>query len=1405
MKALKNFLECSFSLLFFLLIIQNSYSQTPPPDLNGEALKTWLKQNFYDGNHTQLGYDNARMRMYNYIDNHNNTLTGVYSGLEVNWTYGGTGTNPAPLNCEHTVPQSFFDYSEPMKSDIHHLFPTYLNWNSTRSNYPFAEIDDNITAKWMYLDQSQTTIPTSNIELYSEYANSTFEPREDHKGDCARSIFYFYTMYPTQAGDINSVGDINTLYQWHLDDPVSAKETQRNSDIQTYQGDLNPYVDQPDLVARAWEFIPDPTVPAAPVLALNATVSSLDLGWNNVANEDGYRIYRSDDGTNYSLLAGLAANSISYQDFSVSLGIMYSYYIIAYNAEGNSNSSNIISGQLNDGSETASDLLFSEYIEGSSYNKALEIANFTGASVDLSNYSIFKQTNGAGDWASELALSGSLAHGDVYVVAHSSAGAAIQAVADLSTGSQAVTFNGNDALALFKSGVLIDEIGYFNSSANYAIDVTMVRKSSVTSPNTTYTTSEWDVYGQDTFTYLGSHTMDLGTPDTEAPSIPTGLLASTVTETSFTLSWNSSTDNVAVTGYDVFKDGVFYASTSLTSYNINGLSAGTSYAMTIKAKDAAGNISAASTALNVTTIAPDTEAPSIPTGLLASVITETTFTLNWNTSSDNVGVIGYDIYKNGTFYGSATSTSLNITGLSAWTSYDMTVKAKDEAGNISAASSILVVQTIDTHAPSMPDGLVASNITETTFTLDWNASTDNVAVTGYDVYKDGSFLGSSTVTTYDITGLSAGITYDMTIIAKDEANNSSVESASLFVTTNEDNPDPGPASDLIISEYIEGSSYNKALEIANFTGASVDLSNYSIFKQTNGAGDWVNELVLSGTLAHGDVYVVANSLAGPEIQAVADLLTGSLALTFNGNDPVALFKSGQLIDIIGIFNATSNFAKDKTLVRVATINSPNSSYTTSEWDSYGKNTFTYLGTHTMEAGIPDTKAPGIPAGLLASTVTESSFTLSWNASTDNVAVTGYDVFKDGVFYASTSLTSCNVTGLTTSTMYSMTVKAKDEAGNISAASTALDVTTTAPDTEAPTTPDGLVASNITETSFTLEWNASTDNVSVTGYDVYKDGSFLGSSTVTTYDVTGLSAAITYDMTIIAKDAANNSSAESASLFVTTNENNPGPVELLYTDFEGSFGVWTDGGRDCLLYKRGTYATQGSYAGNIQDNSGISSSFYLTNGLDLHTDGYTELTIDFNFIPVSMETGEDFFVEFFDGTDWNILVSLASGSDFDNNNTYAVSIPVYETDYTFASNANLRFRCDASDDKDDIFIDEIRVTASAETLKLADNGGFSIKSLGKSVTPSIEDLELAFNVYPSPADNYTTINLDFEEDLGEVEINIFDMQGRVVYKEIQHIFSTSIQQELDISQLDKGIYLVMVSNAQFKISKKLIVH
>jgi endonuclease I/chitodextrinase len=255
------------------------------------------------------------------------------------------------------------------------------------------------------------------------------------------------------------------------------------------------------------------------------------------------------------------------------------------------------------GTGSVANLFISEYVEGSSNNKALEVANFTGSSVNLSGYSLRKQTNGAGSWNSGYALSGTLSSGDVFVLAHSSSSSTVQANADATTSTSSITFNGNDPVGLFKNGVLIDIVGTFNGgSSNFAKDKTLRRKSSVLNPNVTYTTSEWDTYSQNTFSDLGLHTVDGGSAaDTTVPSIPSNLNASNITETSVNLSWTASTDNTEVTGYDVYQDGSLLTSVTTTSFGVNGLSASTSYNFTVRATDAAGNNSSLSSALNVTT------------------------------------------------------------------------------------------------------------------------------------------------------------------------------------------------------------------------------------------------------------------------------------------------------------------------------------------------------------------------------------------------------------------------------------------------------------------------------------------------------------------------------------------------------------------------------------------------------------------------------------------------------------------------------------------------------------------------------------------------------------------------------------------------------------------------------------
>lgn len=158
--------------------------------------------------------------------------------------------------------------------------------------------------------------------------------------------------------------------------------------------------------------------------------------------------------------------------------------------------------------ENSTELFFSEYVEGSSFNKALEIVNLTGSSVNLAEkgYSIKKQSNGEGIWGGELLLTGSIANNEVYVIANEKATHPdiLNNASFLKAGSP-MDFNGNDAIGLFKAGVLIDVIGNFDDPQDFGMDVTMRRKGDITEPSTTYNFSDWNLYEIDNVENLGSY------------------------------------------------------------------------------------------------------------------------------------------------------------------------------------------------------------------------------------------------------------------------------------------------------------------------------------------------------------------------------------------------------------------------------------------------------------------------------------------------------------------------------------------------------------------------------------------------------------------------------------------------------------------------------------------------------------------------------------------------------------------------------------------------------------------------------------------------------------------------------------------------------------------------------------
>jgi len=273
----------------------------------------------------------------------------------------------------------------------------------------------------------------------------------------------------------------------------------------------------------------------------------------------------------------------------------------------------------------------------------------------------------------------------------------------------------------------------------------------VTIPNTAGTQNRIMVKGTNHIFFDVSNanfTITAGSSDTVAPSAPTSLVASGTTQTTTNLAWTASTDNVAVTGYDVYQNGVFKANTASTTYAVTGLTASTAYAFTVKAKDAAGNASAASNTANVTTLAPvaDTTAPSAPTSLAASGTTAAATNLSWTASTDNVAVTGYDVYQNGAFKATVTTTSYTVTGLTAATAYSFYVVAKDAAGNVSAQSNTVNVTTLSvilTYCTSQGNTVTDEKIGKVVFNTINNTSTGGTGYTNFTAISTNVNRGSA--------------------------------------------------------------------------------------------------------------------------------------------------------------------------------------------------------------------------------------------------------------------------------------------------------------------------------------------------------------------------------------------------------------------------------------------------------------------------------------------------------------------------------------------------------------------------------------------------------------------------------------------------------------------------------------
>jgi chitodextrinase len=476
----------------------------------------------------------------------------------------------------------------------------------------------------------------------------------------------------------------------------------------------------------------------------------------------------------------------------------------------------------------------------------------------------------------------------------------------------------------------------------------------------------------------------------------------------------------------------------------------------VQALDGAGNASGQSTAAIVTTPATlDTIAPSTPTGLTATAVSLAQINVAWSASTDNVGVTGYRILRNGApFVDLGNVTTFQDRGLTPSTTYIYTVRALDAAGNVSGislAASATTQAAPDTVPPSTPTNVVAIAASVSEIGVSWSPSTDNVAVASYRVYRNGVFIATVAVTTYQDSGLSPSTSYSYNVDAIDGDGNVSALSAAANATTL-------AALDTIAPTAPSGltaSAVSQSQIDLNWTASSDNLAvtGYRVFRN----GTLLT--TLGNVTAYQDTGLSASTTYSYRVRAT---------------------------DLAGNVSNQSNAASATT------------------------------------QAAADTSAPTTPTGLTANAFSSSRINLSWSASTDNVGVTGYRVYQNGVFLVDVgNVTTYQSAGLAASTIYSYNVDAIDARGNASGISAVASATTLAPNTA------------------TLGWDPVTAP-NLVGYRIYygtASGTYLQPvglgvdvGNVTIHTVTGLSGGTRYFFAATAVYAGNIESVFSIEVF-----------------------------------------------------------------------------------------------------------------------------------------------------------------------------------------------------------------------------------------------------------------------------------
>lgn len=675
------------------------------------------------------------------------------------------------------------------------------------------------------------------------------------------------------------------------------------------------------------------------------------------------------------------------------------------------------------------DLFISEYLEGSTgFDKALEIANETGRRVQLGGYALWKITNG-GMWteADILPLTGTLEPGDVVVVCHAQAEPSLLARCDIKSSSDALEWNGDDAVGLAKNGAVIDAVGGPGASPGTAwaaggvVDATkdhrMVRNADVLDgePNWTIASAQWAV-GPPDHGGFGSHAVAATCAAQSPPRVQINEARAGATDVAFIEVATGPDAAVDLQGWRLVSTSGQYTfpagptvpanayrsvSKSALGFSIGAVDMVWLYDPQNVQQDLVGWAAAEMNAGQAWGRLPNF------IGAFQSLSRATPGAANENPDhfcgddtcddDEDCTTCVVDCGQCRPWPGELVVTEVLSTPSSGpeWIEIVSVAVVPLELAGLG-----LTDLGSDFHVIAPPGGswviapgervvlgsAAAGHIDYVYAGLSLDATNDEVVLEGDDDIVDDVAWTAAPVP--------PGVSWSLDPTLTDTIDNDSSDAWCAGTPSSPGNVNPtcpvanpcgdevcdapsedcetcaedcgqcptgSCASQLFISEYVEGASFNKAIEIANFTGAPVQLNGFALRRIVNGGSNWSGalSLVLSGTLASGQVYVVCDSQASAAVKALCDLETTSQVLDFNGDDAVALAHGATVIDTIGLESVvgpwsvagTSAGTENHVLVRKPNIASPSTNWATSsanEWSVLGPDAFTGLGLHAVD-------------------------------------------------------------------------------------------------------------------------------------------------------------------------------------------------------------------------------------------------------------------------------------------------------------------------------------------------------------------------------------------------------------------------------------------------------------------------